>query len=169
MKASFEQLSLGDSKITIVATPGHTPACTSFKIGDNIFVGDSILMPDFGTARCDFPNGCAAQLYAAIQKILSFPPQTQIFVGHDYKAPGRSNYAWQTTVAEQRARNIHLANKTKDEFIEMRTLRDTQLSVPKLMYPSIQLNLFSGRKPAQASNGRSYLSIPLRWDDSQPA
>lgn len=157
-----EMISLGHLNIEVMHTPGHTPACVSYLIEDAIFVGDTIFMPDFGTARTDFPHGSAKSLYQSIQKILALPEQTRIFVGHDYKSPDRTVYAWETTVLEEKRNNIHIKTGTgEQDFIKMRTLRDTTLPVPTLLLPAIQLNIQAGSLPAKESNGVSYLKIPL--------
>ncbi|MGI9247830.1 MAG: MBL fold metallo-hydrolase, partial [Woeseiaceae bacterium] len=146
----------------IIATPGHTPACVSYVIGDTAYVGDTLFMPDFGTARTDFPGGSAAQLYDSIQKTLALPDDTRLFMCHDYKAPGRDVYAWETTVAAQRDGNIHI-NKdvSRDEFIATREGRDSQLGMPKLLLPAIQINVRAGQLPEPENNDIRYLKIPL--------
>jgi len=155
-------VALGDLTIEVMATPGHTPACVSYKIGDAVFVGDTLFMPDYGTARTDFPGGDAAQLYRSIQKIFALPPETRLFLCHDYKAPGRSEYAWQTTVGEEAERNVHIGNGASEEaFVELRHGRDATLCVPKLLYPAIQVNIRGGRLPPAAVDGSRYLRIPL--------
>ena len=132
-----DSVHVGQMRIDVLHTPGHTPACLTYVIEDAAFVGDTLFMPDFGTARCDFPGGSAETLYNSIQKILSLPDETRIFVGHDYKAPGRDEYAWETSVGEQKAKNVHIgAGKAKDEFVKARTTRDAQLAMPKLIVPS---------------------------------
>ena len=132
----------------VLHTPGHTPACLTYLIGDAAFVGDTLFMPDFGTARADFPGGSAAALYASIQKLLALPDDTRIFVGHDYKAPGRDVFAWETTVAEQRARNVHVGGgASAADFVAMREARDKTLGMPKLIIPSLQVNMRAGRMP----------------------
>ena len=142
-------------------TPGHTPACVTYVIGDAAFVGDTLFMPDGGTARADFPGGDAATLYRSIEKILALPPATRLFVCHDY-GPGGRAIAWQTTVAEQRARNIHVHEGVSEaEFVKMRTERDKSLSVPQLLIPSIQINMRAGELPPPEDNGVSYIKIPL--------
>ena len=157
-----DRLSLGELEIEVMATPGHTPACVSYKIGDAVFVGDTLFMPDYGTARCDFPGGCAHQLYRSMQRILSLPRETRLFLCHDYKAPGRDSFAWETTVGEQLDRNVHLAGgKSEDEYVAMRQARDATLCAPKLLYPAIQVNIRAGRLPQPEDNGRRYLKIPL--------
>ncbi len=156
---SFE---LGGLPVTVLSTPGHTPACVTYRIGDACFVGDAIFMPDFGTARADFPRGDAAVLYRSIQKILAFPADTRVFVGHDYKAPGRDQYAWETTVAEQSAGNIHVGNGISEQaFVKLRTERDKALAVPDLLLPAIQVNMRAGKFPVAESNGTHYLKLPV--------
>jgi glyoxylase-like metal-dependent hydrolase (beta-lactamase superfamily II) len=143
-------------------TPGHTPACSTYVVGDAGFVGDTLFMPDFGTARCDFPGGDAATLYESIQRILALPADTRLFICHDYKAPNRDEYAWETTVAEQRDANIHVhTGVSKDEFVAFRTKRDATLGMPKLLLPSIQINIRAGRFPTPEDNDISYLKLPL--------
>jgi len=160
--ADSESFAVGNIAGHIIATPGHTPACITYVIGDADFVGDILFMPDFGSARTDFPGGDAAQLYDSIQKILSLPDETRLFMCHDYKAPGRDVYAWETTVAEQRANNIHISDSvSRDAFIEMREGRDSQLGMPKLILPSLQVNLRAGRLPEPEDNDIRYLKIPL--------
>ncbi|WP_202900129.1 MBL fold metallo-hydrolase [Thioclava atlantica] len=146
----------------VLHTPGHTPACLTYVIGDAAFVGDTLFMPDFGTARCDFPGGSAETLYASIQKILALPDETRIFVGHDYKAPGRDEYAWETSVAEEKARNIHIGGgKSAEEFVRMRTERDATLAMPKLIIPSLQVNMRAGQMPPADEDGKTYLKVPV--------
>ncbi len=146
----------------VLHTPGHTPACLTYVIEDAAFVGDTLFMPDFGTARCDFPGGSAETLYESIQKILSLPDETRIFVGHDYKAPGRDEYAWETTVGEQKAANIHVGGGAeKEKFVEMRTTRDATLAMPRLIVPSIQVNMRAGRMPPAEDDGNTYLKVPV--------
>ncbi len=157
-----ETFKLGGIDAHVIATPGHTPACITYVIGDSAFVGDTLFMPDFGTARTDFPGGNAAELYSSIQKILSLPDNARLFMCHDYKAPGRDVYAWETSVAEQRENNIHI-NKavSEQEFVTMREGRDSQLGMPKLLLPAIQVNIRAGALPEAESNGVSYLKIPI--------
>ena len=146
----------------VLHTPGHTPACLTYVIGDAAFVGDTLFMPDFGTARCDFPGGSAQTLFDSVHKILSLPEETRIFVGHDYKAPGRDVYAWETTVGEQKAKNIHIgAGKSKDEFVQMRETRDATLAMPKLILPSLQVNMRAGQMPPADAEGNVYLKVPV--------
>ena len=156
-----ERIALGGLTIEVMATPGHTAADVSYRIGDALFVGDSLFMPDYGTARTDFPGGCAHLLYRSIQRILSLPDETRLFMCHDYKAPGRDDYRWETTVAAERAGNVHLAGKTEAEFVAMREARDATLPTPKLLLPAIQVNIRAGRFPPAEANGVSYLRIPV--------
>ena len=153
---------IGQIRGDVLHTPGHTPACLTYVIGDAAFVGDTLFMPDFGTARCDFPGGSAETLYNSIQKILSLPEETRIFVGHDYKAPGRDEYAWETTVGEQKAKNIHVGEGTsKDKFVEMRDTRDASLAMPKLIIPSLQVNMRAGQMPPADEKGDVFLKVPV--------
>ncbi len=156
-----DTLALGDLTIRVLATPGHTPACVTYVVGDAAFVGDTFFMPDYGTARCDFPGGDAATLWQSLQKILALPDATRLFVCHDYKAPGRDAFAWETTVAAQR-RNIHLAaNPDQASYVAFRRGRDEKLSVPALILPAIQVNMRAGRLPPPEGDGQSYLKLPL--------
>jgi glyoxylase-like metal-dependent hydrolase (beta-lactamase superfamily II) len=160
--ADGDRIRIGSLELETIETPGHTAADVSYRIGDAVFVGDTLFMPDYGTARTDFPGGDARKLYRSIQKLLSMPPETRLFMCHDYKAPGRDDYRWETTVADQR-RNVHLAAcVTEDEFVRMREERDATLSTPKLLLPSIQVNIRAGRLPPAEENGVSYLRIPVR-------
>ncbi len=146
----------------VLHTPGHTPACLTYVIGDAAFVGDTLFMPDFGTARCDFPGGSAEMLFNSIQKILSLPDETRIFVGHDYKAPGRDEYAWETTVGEEKARNVHIGGgKSAAEFVEMREARDKTLAMPRLIIPSLQVNMRAGQMPPAEDDGTTFLKVPV--------
>ena len=157
-----DELSLGGMHIQVMHTPGHTPACKTFVVGDAAFVGDTLFMPDFGTARCDFPGGDAAVLYQSIQKIFSLPGDTRLFMCHDYKAKGRDEFAWETSVAEQRQKNVHIHDGISEaEFVAFREGRDKELGVPKLIIPSIQINIRGGYFPATEGNGTSYLKVPL--------
>jgi len=156
-----ERFAIGALEGHVLYTPGHTPACVTYVIGDAAFVGDTLFMPDGGTARADFPGGDAATLYRSIEKILALPPQTRLFVCHDY-GPGGRAIAWETTVAEQRGRNIHVREGSSEtEFVEMRTKRDRTLAVPKLLIPSIQVNMRAGELPPPEDNGVRYIKIPL--------
>ncbi len=155
-------LHIGQMRGDVLHTPGHTPACLTYVIGDAAFVGDTLFMPDFGTARCDFPGGSSETLFNSVQKILSLPDDTRIFVGHDYKAPGREDYAWETTVAEQKAKNVHIGDgRSKEEFVEMRDARDASLAMPKLIIPSLQVNMRAGQMPPEDENGDVYLKVPV--------
>lgn len=157
-----ESFRIGTLEARVMHTPGHTPACLTYVIGDAAFVGDTLFMPDYGTARCDFPGGDAATLYRSIHKVLSLPPETRLFLCHDYKAPGRDSYAWETTVAEERARNIHVHDGVSEaEFVRMRTERDRTLAMPVLILPSVQVNMRAGHVPPPEDNGVSYLKIPV--------
>ena len=156
-----EQFAIGSLQAKVLHTPGHTPACVTYLIGDAVFCGDTIFMPDFGTARCDFPGGSAHTLYRSVKRILELPPETRIFVGHDY-GPGGREIAWETTVAEQRQANKHVNDSVdEDSFVEMRTKRDAELAMPGLLLPSIQVNIRGGRLPEPEDNGVSYLKLPL--------
>lgn len=157
-----DRLPLGELEIEVIATPGHTPACVTYRVGDAAFVGDTMFMPDYGTARCDFPGGDARQLYRSMRRILSLPPETRLFMCHDYKAPGRDEFAWETSVAEQLERNVHIGGGVdEDAYVAMREARDATLKAPKLLYPAIQVNLRGGRLPPPDAQGRRYLMIPL--------
>ena len=159
--ADGETFALGEIPVRVLFTPGHTPACVSYLIGDAVFVGDTLFMPDSGTARCDFPGGDAATLYRSIRRLLSLPGETRMFVCHDYR-PGGRPAAWETTVAEQRAANIHIHDGISEaEFIALRTARDRTLSMPVLMIPSVQVNIRAGELPPPAANGVRYLKIPV--------
>jgi glyoxylase-like metal-dependent hydrolase (beta-lactamase superfamily II) len=143
-------------------TPGHTPACVSYRIGDAVFVGDTLFMPDYGTARADFPGGDAEALYRSIRRILSLPPETRLFMCHDYKAEGRDFFAWETTVGAEREKNIHIHDGVDEAaFLAMRKARDATLAPPLLLLPSVQVNIRAGNLPSPESNGRRYLKIPL--------
>ncbi len=158
-----ERLALGTLEIEVMHLPGHTPADVAYRIADAVFVGDTIFMPDYGTARADFPGGDAAQLYRSIRRLLALPPATRLFMCHDYKAPGRDSYAWQTTVAEQRARNVHVHDGVDEAaFVAMRQKRDATLAAPVLLLPSVQVNIRAGHLPPADANGVSYLRIPVK-------
>jgi glyoxylase-like metal-dependent hydrolase (beta-lactamase superfamily II) len=159
--ADGETLALGELEIEVLHTPGHTPACVSYRISDAVFVGDTMFMPDYGTARADFPGGDARTLYRSIQKLLALPDETRVFLCHDYKAPGRDAYAWETTIGEERAKNVHLAGKSEEEFVAMREARDKTLDMPVLILPSIQVNIQAGELPPAEENGVRYLKLPL--------
>lgn len=153
---------IGQLRGGVLHTPGHTPACLTYVIGDAAFVGDTLFMPDFGTARCDFPGGSSEDLYRSVQRILALPDDTRIFVGHDYKAPGRDSYAWETTVSEQKALNIHVgAGRPIEEFVAMRDARDATLAMPRLILPSLQVNMRAGHMPEPDAKGDVFLKIPI--------
>ena len=153
---------IGQMRGDVLHTPGHTPACLTYVIGDAAFVGDTLFMPDFGTARCDFPGGSAEMLYDSVQKILALPEDTRIFVGHDYLAPGREEFAWESTVGEQKARNVHVGNSAgREEFVEMRNARDATLAMPRLIIPSLQVNMRAGNMPPADEKGNVFLKVPV--------
>lgn len=157
-----DTLPLGQLRVGALHTPGHTPACLTYLVGDAAFVGDTLFMPDYGTARADFPGGDAGALYRSIQKVLTLPPQTRIFVGHDYLPPGRSDYRWETTVAEQRAENIHVGGKVDEAaFVAMRQARDATLSSPTLILPALQVNVRAGALPDPTAAGNVFLRLPV--------
>ena len=165
-----DRFKIGGLEVEVIHTPGHTPACISYKIGDVVFVGDTLFMPDYGTARADFPGGDAHKLYQSIRRLLSLPPQTRLFMCHDYKAPGRDSYAFETTVDEQRTRNVHVHEGVEEnEFVAMRNARDATLAAPTLLLPSIQVNVRAGRFPAAEANGMRYLKIPVKFKSGEPA
>lgn len=160
--AEGDSLPLGSLQIEVLHSPGHTPACLTYVIGDAAFVGDTLFMPDYGTARVDFPGGNAETLYKSIRKILSLPPETRIFVGHDYLPSGRNEYRWETSVAAQRASNIHAHDGiSESEFVEMRTARDKTLEAPLLILPSLQVNIRAGAMPPASPGGHVYFRIPV--------
>ncbi len=158
--ADGEAFAIGRQEARVLYTPGHTPACCTYVVGDAAFVGDTLFMPDGGTARADFPGGDATTLYRSIRRILDLPPETRLFVCHDYQ-PGGREPRWETTVAEQRERNIHLAEKGEDEFVALRTARDRTLNTPTLLIPSIQVNIRAGDLPPPEDNGTRYIKVPL--------
>jgi glyoxylase-like metal-dependent hydrolase (beta-lactamase superfamily II) len=165
--ADGDELMLGATSIKVMHTPGHTPACVTYLIGDAAFVGDTLFMPDYGTARADFPGGDAAALYRSIRRILSLPPQTRIFVGHDYLPEGRDRPAWETTVAAERARNVHIHDGVSEsEFVTFRNARDATLAPPMLILPSLQVNIRAGALPPPEADGRVYLKLPVVADAS---
>jgi len=156
-----ETLAIGALQVRALSVPGHTPACMAYLVGDAVFVGDTLFMPDVGTARCDFPGGDASALYRSVRRLLGLPPETRLFMCHDYPPEGRSP-VWETTVAEQRANNIHVHDGvSEDEFVKMRTARDATLAMPNLILPSVQVNIRAGEMPPAEGNGVSYLKIPL--------
>ena len=163
--ADGEKLLVGNMPIEVLHTPGHTPADVSYRIGDAVFVGDTLFMPDYGTARADFPGGDAHQLYRSIRKLLALPRETRLFMCHDYKAPGRDRFAWETTVGEERDSSVHMHDGVReDEFVAMRQARDATLAPPRLLLPSIQVNVRAGRFPPADANGVRYLRIPMKPD-----
>ena len=158
-----ERFSIGSLEVEVMHLPGHTPADVAFRIGADVFVGDTIFMHDYGTARADFPGGDARQLFRSIRRLLSLPPETRLWMCHDYKAPGRDAYAWQSTVADQRAHNPHVKDgMTEEGFVAFRTQRDATLAAPTLLLPSIQVNIRAGRFPEAEENGVRYLRIPVK-------
>ena len=158
-----EHFSIGSLDVEVMHVPGHTPADVAYLIGDAAFVGDTLFMPDYGTARADFPGGDARMLYRSIRRVLSLPDTTRLFLCHDYKAPGREDYRWETTVGEQRRTSVHVHDGvSEDEFVAMREARDASLSVPKLLLPSIQVNVRAGNFPEAETNGVRYLKIPVK-------
>ena len=160
-----ERFRIGTIDAEVISTPGHTPACVSYRIGDAVFVGDTLFMPDFGTARADFPGGDARTLYRSIHRLLSLPTETRLFMCHDYKAPGRDRFAWETTVGEERARNVHVhEGVSEDAYVAMRTMRDATLAAPLLLLPSIQVNIRAGRLPPAEANGVRYLKVPVELE-----
>ncbi len=157
-----DSLMIGQMRVDVMHTPGHTPACLTYVAGDAAFVGDTLFMPDFGTARCDFPGGSAAVMFDSVQRILTLPDATRIFVGHDYKAPGRDEFAWESTVGAQRELNVHVgAGRNLDDFVALREKRDATLAMPRLIIPSLQINMRAGQMPEPEDNGLSYLKVPL--------
>ena len=157
-----ECLSVGDLNIEVLYTPGHTPACVSYRIADNVFVGDTLFMPDYGTARADFPGGNARLLYQSIRRILALPPDTQLWMCHDYRPAGRDHYAWHSTVSEERAHNVHIRDGVSEEaFVTARVARDKLLEMPVLILPAIQVNIRAGHMPPADANGQIYLKLPV--------
>jgi glyoxylase-like metal-dependent hydrolase (beta-lactamase superfamily II) len=163
-----ERFKIGELEAEVLYTPGHTPADITYKIEDAAFVGDTLFMPDYGTARADFPGGDARQLYRSIRKLMALPPKTRLFMCHDYKAPGRDTYAWETTVREERDGNVHVRDGvTEEEFVAMRNKRDATLSAPRLLLPSIQVNIRAGKFPPAHTNGVRYLTIPVKFKNAE--
>ena len=160
--ADGDALMIGQMRSDVLHTPGHTPACLTYVMGDAAFVGDTLFMPDFGTARCDFPGGSADTMFTSVQRILALPDDTRIFVGHDYKAPGREDFAWESTVAAQKALNVHIgAGRSRADFVALRQARDATLAMPRLIVPSLQVNMRAGQMPEPEDNGKSYLKVPI--------
>ena len=156
-----QEFRIGELTARVLAVPGHTPACVAYQVGDAVFVGDTLFMPDVGTARCDFPGGDAKTLYASVQKVLSLPSDTRLFMCHDYP-PNARPVAFETTVAEQRAHNVHVHDGiTQSQFVEMRTRRDATLEMPVLILPAVQINIRAGEMPPPEANGTAYLKIPI--------
>ena len=159
--ADGEHFKIGSLDAEVLYVPGHTPADVAYKIGDAVFVGDTLFMPDYGTARADFPGGDAMKLYDSIQKLLALPEATRLFICHDYKAPGRDTYSWETTVAAEK-KNVHLAGRTREQFVAWRNERDSKLAAPLLLLPSIQTNIRAGKFPEAETNGVRYLKLPVQ-------
>ena len=161
--ADGERFTIGGVEAEVIHTPGHTPACVSYHIGDAVFVGDTLFMPDYGTARADFPGGDAATLYRSIQRILALPDETRLFVGHDYlPETGRKAFAWETTVGEQRRANIHIGGGVSEaDFVARRNARDAVLGKPKLILPSLQVNIRAGDLPPAEASGKRFLKLPI--------
>lgn len=158
-----DRFALGELTVEVMHTPGHTPACVSYVVGDAAFVGDTLFMPDYGSARCDFPGGDARVLYRSIQRLLALPERTRIFVGHDYLPEGRTDFRWETTVAAQKADNIHIGGgRGEDDFVTLRQARDATLKAPTLLLPALQVNIRAGALPPPEPSGRRYLKIPLK-------
>jgi glyoxylase-like metal-dependent hydrolase (beta-lactamase superfamily II) len=167
--ADGERFPLGSLSVEVMALPGHTPACIGYRIGQDVFVGDTLFMHDYGTARADFPGGDAATLYRSIRRLLALPPETRLWMCHDYKAKGRDHFAWQSSVAQQRAQNPHVHEGVSEaEFVAMRVARDATLAAPTLLLPSIQVNIRAGRFPEAEANGVRFLKIPVRLPSSVP-
>ena len=158
-----QTIALGGLQVEVMHTPGHTPACVSYRIGEAVFVGDTLFMPDYGTARADFPGGDARTLYRSIHRLLALPDATRLYLCHDYKAPGRDHFAWETTVGEEKTRNIHVGGGVDEaSFVAMREARDAALAAPVLLLPSLQVNIRAGRLPDPDRDGRRFLKIPLK-------
>ena len=165
-----ERFRLGGLEAEVIHVPGHTPADVAYRIGDAVFVGDTLFMPDYGTARADFPGGDARQLYRSMRRLLDLPPETRLFMCHDYKAPGRDAYAWETTVKAQREQNVHLkGGVSEDAYVAMREARDATLPAPALLMPSIQVNIRAGRFPPAEANGVRYMMVPVKLKDEKAA
>jgi len=166
--ADGERFTIGELAVEVLYTPGHTPADVTYKIEDTAFVGDTLFMPDYGTARADFPGGDAHRLYRSIRRLMALPDDTRLFMCHDYKAPGRNVYAWETTVREERDKNVHVKDGVSEEaFVAMRDARDSTLSAPRLLLPSIQVNIRAGKFPPAHRNGVSYLTIPVKFKNTE--
>jgi glyoxylase-like metal-dependent hydrolase (beta-lactamase superfamily II) len=162
--ADHEQFKIGDLAAYNIPTPGHTPACLSYVVGDAVFVGDTLFMPDYGTARCDFPRGSASNLFDSVQCLYTLPETTRVFLCHDYLPQGREHYVCQSSIAQQKMHNIHIHAETdKQQFVDMRHQRDATLTMPKLILPAIQINMRAGHFPEPEANGISYLKLPLNY------
>ncbi len=160
--ADGDSFRIGNLPVTVLHVPGHTPACIAYAIGDAVFVGDTMFMPDYGTARADFPGGDARQLFRSLRRILSLPPETRLFMCHDYLPQGRSEYVWETTVEAERKGNIHAHDGvSEDDFVAMREARDATLAMPRLILPSVQVNMRAGHLPPPDDNGVTYLKLPV--------
>lgn len=160
-----ETFRIGELEVEVMHTPGHTPACVAYRIANDVFVGDTLFMPDYGAARADFSGGSAHRLYRSIQRLLNLPDHTRLYMCHDYKAPGREHFAWQTTVKEEREHNIQVHRGIREaDFVAMRRARDAALPAPALLLPSIQVNIRAGRLPQTEGNGVRYLKIPMNLD-----
>ena len=157
-----DKFQIGTLNVTVMSVPGHTPACIAYHISDALFIGDTLFMPDYGSARCDFPGGDPGTLYESVQRIYQLPGKTRLFLCHDYKTKNRNYYKWETTVDEQKEKNIHINSSVdKRSFMEMRTKRDKTLKIPKLLLPSVQVNMRAGKLPKAEDNGKHYLKIPI--------
>lgn len=157
-----EHFAIGGLQAMALHVPGHTPACMAYVVGDAVFVGDTLFMPDYGTARCDFPGGDAATLYRSIQRLLALPSETRVFLCHDYKAPGRETFVWETTIGAERRQNVHVHSGVSErDFVTLREARDRTLNMPRLILPSVQVNMRGGHLPPPEDNGTRYLKIPL--------
>ena len=157
-----DTLMVGEVPLTVLHVPGHTPADMAYLVGDALFTGDTMFMPDYGSARADFPGGDARQLYRSVRRLMQLPDETRVFLCHDYKAPNREEYVWETTMLAERTGNVHFhEGVSEDDFVEMRTQRDATLAMPKLILPSIQVNMRGGRLPEPEGNGTSYLKLPI--------
>jgi glyoxylase-like metal-dependent hydrolase (beta-lactamase superfamily II) len=157
-----DELTIGSIPLVALHVPGHTPADMAYVIGDTVFVGDTMFMPDYGSARADFPGGCARDLYQSVRRLMQLPPETRAFMCHDYMAPGRDRYAWETTIGAEKTANVHLHDGiSEEEFVAMRTARDKTLGMPRLILPSLQVNMRGGRLPEPDDNGVRYLKLPV--------
>jgi glyoxylase-like metal-dependent hydrolase (beta-lactamase superfamily II) len=160
--ADGDAFQIGGLQAAVLHVPGHTPACLAYVIGDAVFAGDTLFMPDYGTARCDFPGGDAATLYRSIRRLLRLPDSARLFLCHDYKAPGRDHYVWETTIGAQRSGNIHVHEGISEaQFVAMRTTRDASLAMPRLLLPAVQVNMRGGQLPPAEDNGTRYLKLPI--------